>query len=213
MNDVADYEYDLFVSYRRISLTMEWIRDDFLRLFRDRLYLELGRPPLIFWDDESVDDGMVPKLEVKRALRTSRSLLSILSGPYFSSPWCRAEWETFRRRALVAGLPAGRTLTTPVQWHDGDNYREILSGDGPQAPDFRDYSFPGVSARHTSANEAYQRKLMALAAAVANVIRHAPPYDPDWPLVEPEDTQAPPQVSGGWTYKLSGQPVGAEVAP
>lgn len=204
MDPAPDYEHDVFVSYRRYGFVMKWIRQEFIDLFQSRLELELGETPKIFWDDTSVDDSKVPKEVVLQALRTSKCLLSILSGPYFSSNWCCAEWHTFRERASLAGLKAGNTLTLPVRWHDGESYASLLQGNGPQPADFSDYQFIGPAWRNTAAFNEYEKKLQKLVETVTGMIKSAPPFDPSWPLVDPATIVPNQKAPGTWIHHFPG---------
>lgn len=198
-----DYEYDVFVSYRRYEFVLKWIGQEFIDLFRLRLELELGRHPRIFWDDQAVDDSTVPTEAVIHALRTSKCLLPILSGPYFSSKWCCAEWHTFRQRASLVRLDAGKTLTLPVHWHDGDNYMPLLEGQGPRPADFSDFQFLGPAWRTTAAFNEFESKMKKLVETVARMIMFAPPFDPAWPLVEPATIIPDQQSPGTWNFRFS----------
>jgi hypothetical protein len=198
---MSDYQYDVFVSYRRNRFSLNWIAGEFISVFEERLEAELGRPPLVFWDQNSVDDGEVPVEIIKEALGTSRCLLSILSGPYFASKWCAAEWETFRERAAAARLGRGRSLTIPIQWHDGDNYLPLLRGEGPRPRDFTRFRLTGQGWRDSPRYVEYQDEINRVVESVARLVESAPPFDPQWPLVEPDAVAT--GSAGAWTFKLA----------
>lgn len=202
-----DYQYDVFVSYRRNSFSLKWIEEEFLPELVPRLELELGREPKVFWDEASVDDGQVIQTRILDALRDSRCLLSLLSGPYFTSIWCSAEWHTFRERAERAGLLANaRTLTIPIQWHDGDNYLDLLQGGrGPHTLNFSRFRLNGAW-RGTPVHVEFQNELNGLADSIRRLIEGTPPYDPAGVIVRPEQVTRTQLSPGEWTYKLGGLP-------
>lgn len=197
------YRYDVFISYRRNSFSQRWIEEEFIPEFVPRLELELGKPPQVFWDETSVNDGQISTTRVIHALRDSRCLLSLLSGPYFSSAWCSAEWQTFKQRAENAGLVAqGDTLTLPIRWHDGEQYLGLLGGYGPHTRDFRRFRLGGAW-RATPIHAEFQTELNDLVETVARMASGAPEHDEGWPLVNP-DALPPAQLSPGtWSFKLS----------
>jgi len=47
-----DYKYDIFISYRRLGDTRNWIETYFLPLLINHLSQELGRNPEIFIDTQ-----------------------------------------------------------------------------------------------------------------------------------------------------------------
>ncbi|MEV4275011.1 TIR-like protein FxsC [Actinoplanes xinjiangensis] len=69
--------------------------------------------------DRILDGGDRWQSSILRAAGTSQVMVSLMSGPYFRSPWCALEWNVFSRRRVVSrtGLdPHGRTAIVPVLW-------------------------------------------------------------------------------------------------
>lgn len=89
--------YDLFVSYARsdngpphhmVTALVEAIEADFARFAPDT-------PLRVFFDKRSIRDGQVWQDEIRKGLRQSKVMLAVLSGAYFTSEWCRREWEEY----------------------------------------------------------------------------------------------------------------------
>jgi hypothetical protein len=54
------YQYDIFLSYRRLGRVHEWIEKIFLPEMHGLLQLEFAREPRIFWDDHALQEGDMP---------------------------------------------------------------------------------------------------------------------------------------------------------
>jgi len=116
-----DYEYDIFISYRRRQPVMDWMRYHFYPMLNERLPDCLPYTPNVFID-WNIETGAEWSAELSRALKRSRCLVAIWSAEYFRSAWCLAEWQTMRERERILGLrsesnPAG--LIYAVRFSDG----------------------------------------------------------------------------------------------
>lgn len=208
-NGREDYEFDAFISYRRLEFSREWVGTVFIPEFTQRLAIVLGYTPKIFWDDKSVEDGQVPREIVLQGLKRSRCLISLLSGPYFTSQWCVAEWETFRQRAKQAessgSLKKGESLTLPLQWQDGDAYADRIGAEGFQARDFRNYrklSLKRGEGNHSRDYDDFETDLNELAERVSRLIGSAPNFQENWPIVNPDEVKIGQTKAGQWTYTM-----------
>jgi hypothetical protein len=95
---MADYEYDVFFSYKKDPLITEWIANVVSRL-EFWLTQELGgRPARIFIDRDHIEIGDRWPDALRHALRHSRSMAAIWSPSYFHSQWCVSEWKSFLAR-------------------------------------------------------------------------------------------------------------------
>ena len=90
------YEFDVFFSYKRHSLSADWTRR-VAALFNYYLSLELNVPEArVFVDQESIELGDEWPEALQRALRRSKCLVCVWSPLYFQSDWCYSEWRSVR---------------------------------------------------------------------------------------------------------------------
>jgi hypothetical protein len=183
-----DYAYDVFFSYKRQSLTLDWTREVSQRL---KLWLteELGgREAQIFVDETCVDVGDKWPERLRDALKQSRCLVCIWSPSYFQSSWCVSEWQSFLERERIVRIePHG--LIAPLKFHDGEHFP-------PEArriewEDVAAYAVTVPAFWTSSKAVELEIKLKAFAGGVANIVRRAPPFRPDWPIVEADGLAAP----------------------
>ena len=101
------YEFDVFFSYKRHSLSADWTRR-VSALLCYYLSHELNVPEArVFVDEESIELGDEWPETLQRALRRSKCLVCVWSPLYFQSDWCYSEWRSFqaRERLLAEGEP------------------------------------------------------------------------------------------------------------
>lgn len=191
------YQFDIFVSYKREPVDDQLITPWLQKVIRRVLYWvkqELGgRETTYFLDTKTIPLGS-PWPDVLRAgLIGSRCLFAVWSPEYFQSPWCVAEWRSFRARAEELG-PAYHSLVVPVSFHDGQHFPE--DAQHSQAFDL---------SRYTATTEAFWATPRAdeldtiirveLAAKVAEAINLAPEdADPNWPVCDPTAPEPPPPI-------------------
>jgi hypothetical protein len=183
-----DYEYDVFVSYRRDSIVEQWLAESefFHELLVSYLSMELKRRPRVFRDKLCLKPGDNWPREIERALRCSRCLIAIGTGDYFESTWCQTEFETFKNRSDETG---GDDLIVPLQWHDWDP-APVPVGQIYVA-DFRDLAWLGVK-QDPSVRVPFQRLMRTFCQVLAAKIQSVPPFDPEWSVVMPAIDDAPP---------------------
>src|SRR5215475_4164150 len=141
-----DYEYDVFLSYRRGPPVGEWVNNHFYPQLLNWLPLELNRETKVYKDDQATLLGTHWPQALKRALHLSRCLLCVWSPDYFWHEWCVAEWRSMVAREKLLGYgtnnnPAG--LIVPVVFHDGKNFPP--EAQQVQYKDFREYNIPVAS--------------------------------------------------------------------
>jgi TIR domain len=182
----ADYEWDLFVSYKHDEaghrLMTPWV-ERLLEHVRFWLRQALGGVPArVFFDTEAIEVGTGWPDELRHGIRHSRCLLPILSPEYFQSRWCLAEWTSFvaRRRLLPA---RANHVILPVKFCDGVWFpreaHEIqhldLSEHASLMPGF--WSSPDA--------RPLEQKIKPFAERLAEAIHSAPPFQA-WPLETPD---------------------------
>lgn len=181
-----DYEYDVFISYKRSQLVESWVRKFFLPLFESWLTEELGGVrPRIFYDQLTIKAGERWLQKIVRGLTTSKVLLPVCSATYFRSQWCMLEWESFALREQH--LTCDR-LRIPIKHCDGDSFPE--EAQKLQMIDFSECT-SGIPAFLERRNEVFmetfgfvlEANVKKLAVEVAEAIRIAPVYQPSWPSV------------------------------
>ena len=182
-----DYEYDVFLSYKRHRLTLEWTRGVHRRL-QFWLSQELGRETSLFVDDECIEAGERWPERLRESLKASRCMVCLWSPAYFQSTWCMSEWRSFREREARLDMTS-HGLIVPLRFHDGDYFpkeaREV------QWIDVAPYTYTVPAFWASPRALELEDKLKELAQAVANTIRLAPPFADDWPIVDA------PAVGGG----------------
>lgn len=72
-------------------------------------------PPVVFFDENSIETGEQWERAISRAAHESQVLVCMLSASYISSEWCAKEFDVFRRRVVAAGSDA-RVAIIPVIW-------------------------------------------------------------------------------------------------
>lgn len=103
----AEYQYDVFVSYRRKTAVERWVSEVLVPTI-DRWAPESGIPKDRVYVDFRMQRGGVLRDRVETALLSSATMLAVCSPSYFyDSDWCWQEWQTMRSRELACGLHDG----------------------------------------------------------------------------------------------------------
>jgi hypothetical protein len=186
----SDYTYDVFFSYKRHSLTLDWTRGVQNRLKYWIMQSCGGRDVRMFVDDESIETGDRWPEKLKEALRLSRCMVCVWSPAYFQSSWCVSEWESFRAREQRLKMQS-HGLIAPLRFHDGEHFPEDARA--VQWTDVAAYTYT-VPAFWTSPRALeLEDVLKTFAARVARMIQEAPRFEADWPVVEAPGL-APPRI-------------------
>src|SRR5216684_1749134 len=152
---------------------------------------ELGRDVQIFLDTEDIRVGTRWKTKLEDALLASKTIVCVWSPLYFQSQICVSEWKTFVERELSYR----RELIAPASFIDGECFpKEAKSR---QIMDFSEYTSTAKYFWSTDgAVEFEKRCLRSFSRDLAALIRQAPPYRPDFPIVEAEkdDVAAEPFI-------------------
>ena len=162
------------------NLTLEWTRQVHTRL-QFWLTQEIGdRPASLFVDEDCIETGDRWPERLRESLKLSRCMICVWSPEYFQSKWCMSEWMSFREREKLLNMTS-HGLIAPVRFHDGEHFPQEA-----QKVQWTDV------ARFTSTLPAFwaspralelEDKLKELAICVAKIVRAAPRFDPDWPVV------------------------------
>ena len=69
-----DYQYDIFISYRRDNLTKAWIEKHFIPILDSHVFYECGKHP-VFYIDTLLEAGTTWPIALGNALGTSRTIM------------------------------------------------------------------------------------------------------------------------------------------
>jgi TIR domain len=175
-----DYKHDIFISYRRErDHWTPWTRDIFKALLHSYLHEDLPRNPddsdRIFVD-ERIDEGADWVNEIGLHLATSRVVVAVFSGSYFTSPWCVHELDLILERLhFYSGAgPINTRLIIPVVVHDGEHIPDPVSRIQPA--NLSKWWIAGLM-RGTPAYQELSEAVRALSPKVAKAINTAPDFD------------------------------------
>jgi hypothetical protein len=195
---VSDYKYDVFLSYSRKGGSPGWVHHHFLPRLRDCLTDETGETPKVFVD-QNMSAGSVWPDDLEDALAHSRIMVAIYSPQYFRSDWCVAEWQSMAKRENILGL-ASRELTRglifPVLYSDSQNFPEY--GRDRMWFDMKGLDSPDPMFQQTVDWLQFHKRMRMLAGKVEQLLRLAPPWQPDWPTVRPKVPIPPTTRFPGW---------------
>lgn len=188
------YKYDVFLSYSH-DLIEEWVRNQFLTLFRFHLEGALGKRPIIFIDREGIKTGDTWPLRLKSALAQSKCLVGVWSPTYFDSEWCIKECSMMRNREQEEGYrtiqkPSG--LILPINICDGQSFPDFAKQ--IQYKDFRDFAIVGKGFELTELYVQFQQNIRNWSADVAKAIQSAPKWKNKWindPVLEINNSDTP----------------------
>jgi hypothetical protein len=195
------YRYDVFVSYRRIGKVKPWVGQHFVPYLKTAMTEPLGREPRVFWDETSVAEGQRWHSAILDALRHSCCLVPIWSKPYFGSPWCVAEWQTFLRRAT---LTQRDELVVPVRFNDGEDFPPEALAAKPF--DFRDFAINAPAFVQSPRFLEYESALDRLAERLVEVLEAAPKCLLEWPVVDPGEVEIVDLQNGKWNFRFRTPP-------
>ena len=178
---MADYEYDIFISYPHENDHLMWVHEFFLDKFSLYLKQELFRTPSIYVDKQRNMPGVTWPLGLKAALAQSKILLPIWSIDYFKSDWCRAECAVmlYREQQLqyrTVHKPEG--LILPVRLFDGKGYPKFANRIA--SLDCTNYNIIFEGYKETGQYYALLQLVKDWVPEVARSIRSAPPWNADW---------------------------------
>src|SRR5262249_11425499 len=132
-------------------------------------------------------DGANWPEELKRRITRSGILNMVCSADYFRRPWCVAEWHSFREREKMLNLfcvPNTNGLTYPIRYADGNRYPPEF-GNVQCIKDFTGLNFTGGFFRDSPEYLRFDTLVQAMAKELVSRIQALPPWQPNFPVVEP----------------------------
>jgi len=174
------YQYDVFISYK--SESKDWVLKAFLPLFERHLQEALGgRKPSIFMDMQRIENGDAWRNTLRYALAHSRCVVAVLTPSYFHSEWCTKELSVMLHRAKQHGLltkeiPGG--LIAPLCVSDGEHFPQLVQE--IQQERLHDYYSFAEAFPLTKPYVKFEKQLKKWLPIVANIIRRAPEWQPEW---------------------------------
>jgi|APMed6443717190_1056831.scaffolds.fasta_scaffold02420_5 hypothetical protein len=177
---MADYEHDIFVSYRRSDADwVRWTKENFVRALRSLLGVRLGSVNIFI--DEAIEDGSSWPNNLARRLSRSRLMVAVLSRDYFHSEWCRLELSLMHYREKINNLrnednPYG--LIVPVVIDDGDCFPpevQMMQGTKLHA-----YANPFMLPNSPRQEELAEELRNKYCSSIEHSLQRVPLYDPEW---------------------------------
>ncbi|SRR6266446_603741 len=183
LNNIPEnsYQYDVYLSYDRGGAEELWLNRHFRDQLKIWLKLELGKEPSIFWDHDAHRNTW--DAIVAEAIRRSRCLVPVLTFPYWKSPQCLAELQSFRERQRNEKV----ALTLGVLFHEKGEPSTSALAYLNFVPHARTYS--GFERSETYG--LFQHDVQDFAKQLASLISNAPPAYENWPVVSPAEVTPP----------------------
>lgn len=189
MNEINDYQYNIFLSYCRNGAAEIWVREFFepkLKLWLPEV-LPPGSLPRIFLDKDIPTGSNWPQ-NLRDAIKCSRILLPVLNSQYFASKWCLAELDSMLAREKLLKrkkeIKETDSLIYPVVFCDGVYFRADIKK--MQLKDMKKYACT-ISAYTKSENFVeFEQAVKEISEEISEILNKTPPFDPSWPIVVPE---------------------------
>jgi hypothetical protein len=186
-----DYQYDIFISYKRHPEFQKWLKLHFEPLLGFHVENELGRPPIIFRDELNTDAGSTWPLNIGQALGNSRVLVALWTKAYFHSEWCSRELATMMARERDEGLRTANDpdgLIVPVVLHDCEQLPPELEPIQyvPIRECFNVRMHPESALAELLSKSISER----VAPGVARAVERAPAWRRAWPLTTADQFMA-----------------------
>lgn len=182
-----DYEYDIFFSYKRHDESLDWTRRVAGKL-RYWVSQELNREVRMFVDEDDILTGQKWPRRLQEALQRSSCMICVWSPMYFQSDWCFSEWRSFREREKLLELQA-HDLIAPLKYHDGEHFPEEAKIVQWTDVSSLNYTSPGFWT--TARAMELEDLLKTFSVSVARMVKSAPAYRDDWPIVQANGVAQP----------------------
>jgi cellulose biosynthesis protein BcsQ len=155
---------DVYISYRHSTITRQWLRE-FTPLFSSWLTEALGRPAIVFLDEEQAQAGDRWIESLRDAASRSRCFLALLTNTYFAYEFTRSEWDAACRE---------RASTVVPLWFQGELTQFPPEAQSLQMHDFRAFSYIGEGFTRSDKYVEFQQRVQFLATEIARVLPNLP---------------------------------------
>lgn len=176
---MSDYEFDVFISYRRKGNPHDWVKHHFHPRLSACLADQMPEEPKVFID-EGMEIGTVWPDRLEDALRRTRILVPVFSPQYFRSSWCLAEWHSMAARERLVGQ---RGLIYPVLFSDSENFPSFARERSWR--DLKRWNKPDLVFQQTVRWIDFVEEIENVAIDLARLIGKAPPWEETWPIERP----------------------------
>ena len=179
MPPANDYEYDVFISYRRAGNAQRWVEEHFAPTLHDCLATEMVSTPRVYFDKQ-LETGTTWPPDLGARLGNSRILLSLWSRNYLSSIWCTMELAHMLAREQQLGFrsvtnPAGLVVIGVI--NDGEDIPHDLTA----IQKFEISAYFNTRMRKDSGDAAdLEAALRTQAFQLKKIIDGAPAFQPAW---------------------------------
>ena len=173
----VQYQYDVFLSYRRANEWPRFVQTIFLPLLRHWLEAEMGEPPRIFCDVEDLETGQSWPHRLAASIASSKVMVCLWSNEYFTSQWCLEELGHMLARSESTMQTSPAQLILAVIIHDGENISRHLGR--IQQFHIQEYANPWL-APGSPKLEKLSDLIRIFSAHVSPALQRAPACDPAW---------------------------------
>ncbi|MCK0143007.1 toll/interleukin-1 receptor domain-containing protein [Aliiroseovarius sp. F20344] len=196
---MADYEHDIFISYRRSDADwVRWTRDNFARALSSLLRPRLGGMSVFL--DETIDDGAPWPNHLAMSLSRSKVMVAVLSRGYFQSEWCRLELALMHEREKSGNLRCAANpwgVIVPVTIDDGNCFPAEVQA--MQSEPLHCFANPFMRPDSESQEKMAEQMRTKLCDSIETAMGKVPPYNPSW------ETIAHEQFEGAFKIKMESQ--------
>src|SRR5258708_1652678 len=182
---VNGYVNDIFLSYSRAGCVRDWMSNHFLPRLRSHMTDLLPVPPRLFFDEEQQNDT-IWRANFRHHILRSKYLVAVWSRPYFESYWCMAEWRSIEQRTAMLDMGTAanpHTLMYPIVFADGETFPGWAKERGK---DLRKWAYDLPQFSETRDYLPFDDEMRRVAQDLVGLLPHAPAWDPDWPILEPD---------------------------
>lgn len=176
---MADYEYDIFISYRRVDEPwIRWTKENFVAPLRS--FLSLRPNGVKIFLDENIESGASWPNYLAQAHARSRLLIPVLSRRYFDSEWCRLELALMHEREKNCGYRCAaksQGLIHPVVIDDGNCFPITVKD--MQGKRLHSFANPFLKLE-TPSQQNLTEEIRNWCPGIEDALDDIPPYDPAW---------------------------------
>lgn len=177
------YAHPVFISYKHSPTLDYWLPTYFEPLFQEYLdnFLASHRYKGLIFRDSKLEAGDRWRQKIATLLKSSCTLLTFWSPQYFESPYCWAEWLTFRQREIELKM-SDSGLVVPVLACEGDAFPQ--DAELTQAVDLSKFVTKCRGFENMPQFMDFESAVKDLARNVAQRVKASPEFRPDWPVVD-----------------------------